>query len=179
MTPRNNGSRGFTLVELMVTLAISGILLVTARVMIEELADSADRIRSSVDDLDYTANAERVLRELAGRTQSATIRSHAVAGDAATVRLATACDTPGGWLEECEVGFGIVTIADEMALALTLPGDTIILRRGFTTGRLLYLADAGAGGKWLPAWNSAITTPVAIGVALDADTLILRIGERG
>jgi len=28
-------------------------------------------------------------------------------------------------------------------------------------------------------WRSAVTAPLAIGVVIDADTLILRIGERG
>jgi prepilin-type N-terminal cleavage/methylation domain-containing protein len=178
VTSRNNRVGGFSLIELMVAFAIAGILLLSARAIIEEVADSADRLTSSADEADYYANAERVLRDLAGRIQSATIRSHAVAGDAATVWLATACDMPGGWLEECEVGLGIVTIDDEIALALTLPGDTIMIRRGFTTGRLLYLADANAG-KWIAVWNSEITTPLAIGVVVDTDTLILRIGERG
>jgi hypothetical protein len=44
--------------------------------------------------------------------------------------------------------------------------------------RLLYLADASAGGFWLARWGAAVAAPVAVAVLTDSDTLLLRIGER-
>jgi hypothetical protein len=35
------------------------------------------------------------------------------------------------------------------------------------------------GGEWQLAWPSRITLPLAIGVLIDGDTIILGIGERG
>lgn len=67
----------------------------------------------------------------------------------------------------------------EALVASGLPGGPIILRRGFHRGALRYLVDPAHGGAWLPSWMQPVTTPLALGVILDADTLILRIGERG
>jgi hypothetical protein len=163
----------------MIAMTIAGFILVSARMMIDELADSTDWITKRAEGSDYSANAERLLRELVGRTQSATITQHSVAGNAVTARIATACDAPGGWLEDCEVWLTVIKTDSLNALGLILPGDTIVFNPGLRTARLLYLVDAELGGTWLPYWNSAITTPAAIGIALDGDTLILRIGERG
>jgi hypothetical protein len=57
--------------------------------------------------------------------------------------------------------------------------DPVVLRRGFRDGRLLYLRAADEGGDWVRNWSSLVTTPLAVGVVVDGDTAILRIGERG
>jgi hypothetical protein len=46
-------------------------------------------------------------------------------------------------------------------------------------GELLYLADARDGGQWLRNWSTVLIAPLAIGAVIDADTLVLAIGERG
>jgi hypothetical protein len=163
----------------MIALIISGMLLLSARVMIEELADGADRITTRAQDADHSANAERQLRELVGRTHSSTIVRNAIAGDATRARIATTCDVPAGWQEDCEATIAVRSQGGQNMLTLSAQGGAVTIRSGFGTGKLLYLADPRSGGSWLSNWTSAITTPVALGVVVDADTLILRIGERG
>lgn len=170
---------GFALIELVVALAIAGLVLLGARAMLENVADAADRIAKKAQAADREANAERLLRALVGRIESATVTSHAVSGDAQQARFATWCDMPAGWQERCEVALRFGTVRDENALIAALPTRAIVVRRAFDAGKLLYLTDARDGGSWLPAWRSEITTPIALGVVLEGDTLILRIGERG
>lgn len=178
---RSDASRGgFTLIEVTVVLALSGIVLLGARAMLVQLADDGDRIVRAAAEADRDANADRLLRTLAGRVEAASDSTPGLIGVDRVARFRTWCDVPAGWQEPCEVTLAITRLENEEALVLRGSDERIIpLRRGFRSGRLLYLHDAGGGGVWLRSWESTITTPLALGVVLDADTLIVRMGERG
>jgi hypothetical protein len=55
----------------------------------------------------------------------------------------------------------------------------LIVRERFERCELRYLKDASTRGTWFRSWGTGISAPIAIGVIVDRDTLILRIGERG
>lgn len=171
-------SAGFSLVELMVAMAIAGMMLVSARIMLEQLADGADGVIAARSRAERRANAERLLYELVGRTESAGAVPKAVTGDDSYSTIATWCDSPGGWLEACTISLHIMKRDSLDALVLVMQGDTVEIKEARRL-RILYLADARNGGTWLQAWSSVITTPAAIGIATDEDTSIVRIGERG
>lgn len=177
MRLRRAGSGGFGLVEVMVALVIGGAVLLGARAMLEHLADAADHVVESAAEVDRQANAERLLRALAGRLDEA---PEVLSGDAGTLRFWTWCEVPAGWLERCEATLGFVPVGGSHTLALTLStGSTFVLRTDFETGALRYLSAPDHGGAWLDRWRSSVTSPLAIGIVLDADTMIVRIGERG
>ena len=58
---------GFTLIEVVVALALSGIVLLGARMLLSELADGERRIAESTAVVEAKANGERLLRALLGR----------------------------------------------------------------------------------------------------------------
>jgi prepilin-type N-terminal cleavage/methylation domain-containing protein len=172
---------GFTLIELMVAIALSGIVLLGARALWESLASSVDRLRSeaTVDGADV--NGERLLRSLVGRLEVGTDQSHEFAGDEHQARFTTWCDMPAGWLERCAAVIGIEPDSGTgLALVARLStGEVITLQRGFGSGMLRYLNDPIGRGVWFRIWGHGITAPLAIGVITDGDTAIVRIGERG
>lgn len=171
---------GFTLLEVVVALAISGLVLLGARVMLQQVADGAERIASTTATADREANAERTLRELVLRLEVSPAAGRKVVGDARGASFSTWCDVPAGWQERCEVTVGLVHAGEANVLALSGPGLGVQpVRRGFRNGTLLYLADASGGGSWTRSWTSTLTAPLAIAAAMDGDTLILRVGERG
>ena len=171
---------GFTLLEVVIALALSGLVLLGARVMLGQVADGAERITATAAGVDREANAERALRDLVSRIEVTPDAGRKLAGDARGVSFSTWCDVPAGWQERCTATLGIVRAGEANVLALAAPGlEVQRVRRGFEHGSLLYLADPGQGGAWVREWRSAVTAPLAIGVVIDADTLILRIGERG
>ena len=87
---------------------------------------------------------------------------------------------PGGWQERCVVTLAINGDSAATALVLTLSGGAPLnIRAGSRHGELCYLADARDGGQWLRSWSTGVTAPLAIGAVIDADTLVLAIGERG
>lgn len=171
---------GFTLIEVLVALAIGGGVLLTGRMLLEQLADDGERLIAHAKESDSQANAERSLRELLLRLEVGTDSERRFAGDERAARFTSWCDVPRGWQERCTVTLALNAAGREPVLAASLStGDLLVFRRGFSHGALRYLGDAARGGTWFRSWGESITAPLAIGVILDADTLILRIGERG
>jgi prepilin-type N-terminal cleavage/methylation domain-containing protein len=172
---------GFTLIELIVAITISGIVLLGARALWESLAQSVDRLRGQATVAERRANGERLLRSLVGRLEVGTDQSHEFAGDARHASFTTWCDMPAGWQERCAVDLAIEPdSANTLRLVARLStGEVIALQRGFRTGALRYLNDPIGGGIWFRIWGHGITAPLAIGVITDGDTAIVRIGERG
>lgn len=177
---RAGGREGFTLLEVMVALAIGALVLLGARLMMGQMADGAERVAAESAEADREANAERVLRDVVSRVETSPDDERGVWGDGTGVRFSTWCEVPAGWLERCTASLGVIPLDGRNVLALQLPhGEVHAVRSGFARARILYLADAGNGGAWVRNWSSTLSAPLAIGVVADADTLILRIGERG
>lgn len=173
--------KGFTLIELIVAITLSGIVLLGARALWESLAESVDRLHAQAIVDTGAANGERLLRSLVGRLEVGTDQSREFAGDERQTRFTTWCDMPAGWQERCDAVIGIEpdTGAGLQLVARLSTGETIRLQRGFATGALRYLNDPVGGGMWFRIWGHGITAPLAIGVITDGDTAIVRIGERG
>lgn len=171
---------GFTVLELIVALAVSGIVLVGARLVWETLIASADRLRVAAADADRTANGTRLLRALFARLEVGTSDAREFSGDEGTVRFTTWCDVPAGWLERCQAEVSVDTAGGGVELVARLStGEVVVLRRGVRYMALRYLDDPAGGGVWFRAWGQGITAPFAVGVLADGDTTIVRIGERG
>lgn len=172
---------GFTLIEVLVALVLGGIILLVVHASLGQLANGERLTVAAATESDRVANGERLLRALVGRVDGATAVPGAVQGTAEETDLTTWCEVPRGWLEHCHVRLSFASGEDGPALRVRLPGShpSVALIAGFRTGRFLYLSDAHNGGTWLTDWPSKLTTPLALGVVLDRDTLILPIGERG
>jgi prepilin-type N-terminal cleavage/methylation domain-containing protein len=172
---------GFTLIELVVAITLSGIVLLGARALWESLAGSVDRLRTQAAADARAANGERLLRSLVGRLEVGADRSREFSGDDRETRFTTWCDMPAGWQERCEVVIGMEpdSMSGLRVVARLSTGEVITLQRGFTTGLLRYLNDPVGRGVWFRTWSRGLTAPLAIGVITDGDTAIVRIGERG
>jgi prepilin-type N-terminal cleavage/methylation domain-containing protein len=195
---KRGASSGFTLVEIMVAIAIGGLVLLGARALLEALADEEGHVAREAAIHDARANGERLLRDLVGRMEVGTTKSGSFAGDPAEASFTSWCDAPAGWQERCRVTIAIENGSESdresdgagPALVARFPGGRrAVLRTGFRAGELRYLNSAASGGQWFRQWGEGITAPLAIGVLLQressdvegfvVDTLIVRIGERG
>jgi len=177
---RRSTRAGLTLVEVLVALAISGVLLLGARALLDQMGEIGHHITAAAARADREANADRLLRSLLGRLEVGTDSTRIFAGDEQRAQFPTWCDVPAGWQERCTATVAIETAGDASVLQATLStGETVIIRAGFARGELRYLTDAAAGGTWFRRWGKAVTPPLALGFVLDRDTLIVRIGVRG
>ena len=164
--------------EVMVALAISALLLLGAHAILQQVGDAATHISGTAAEVDRDANAEWLLRGVVGRAEQPG-PERAFTGTPRGARFHSWCDVPAGWQERCSVSVGVLPMEDGPVLAVEVEGEVVAVRRGFAEGRVLYLRDAAEGGSWLPQWNSDVAAPRALGVVMDADTMILRVGERG
>jgi len=182
---------GFTLIEVVVALAVGALVLIVARTLLETLSDHAHAAITAAGDADRAANAELRLRAAVAQVEVGTKDVSELEGDARVARFTSWCATPDGWLERCATTLRLARrsshpddatnrAADSIELVLEQADrEPLVVRRATRSARLLYLTSAAAGGHWLPAWTTGISAPLAIGVVLDADTLALWIGERG
>lgn len=173
-------ARGFTLIEVIVALTLGAVIVLGARELIENLASGATRIAAEARTISANANGEWFVRSLAGQIETGADESDYFSGDEQAVSFVSWCIAPDGWEERRHV-----------KLVATRQGDTPVLLAQFEDGSsttvvratqlitLRYLVDAREGGSWFLRWGAGSTTPRAIGVIVDADTLILRIGDRG
>lgn len=171
---------GFTLVEVMVALLISAIVLLGARMLLEQLGENASRTVAAAARAAAAANGEQMLRDLAGRLEIGTDGSTQFSGESNAVRFGSWCDTPSGWQERCAVA--IVVRQDDSrwnVVATFAPRDSVTLLARSEPIELRYLDDPRAGGRWFVSWGAGITAPLAIAVVSGSDTTIVRIGERG
>lgn len=181
--------RGFTLLEVIVAIAVGSLVVLGARAMLGIVADGGAATREAAVAADRVANAEAELRRLLRDLEVGTEQAMRFSGAPDEARFSTWCLVAGGWVERCRVVLTIEAGASGAAVVATLSsgdgstGDRLELRSGFDRGELLYLSDASLGGRWFRIWGEGITAPLAIGLAVDsagrADTTILRIGERG
>ncbi len=171
---------GFTLVEVIVAISLSALVMLGARLLLDGLGEDAHRIANHARTADRDANAEHVLRSLFARLELGTDAAGYFSGDERVTRFTTWCDRPPGWLERCRAAVAFDSSGGQLALvAVVSTGEITPLRTGFRSGTLRYLTDASNGGSWFRSWGAGITAPLAVGVIIDGDTTIVRIGERG
>lgn len=170
---------GFTLLEVIVALAVGGMVTLGAAGLLVQLAADGERTVAASRAADAEANGERLLRALVGGLEPSPDETPAVVGTREEAAFTSWCDVPAGWQERCSVTLSFGPVEGGKTLVARLgAGEGLELRSGFREGSFLYLADPARGGTWLESW-SGITTPLALALLLDADTLVLRIGERG
>lgn len=174
--------RGFTLVEVLVALALAGVVVLLAHALFTAATQAAQAIREARTALDRDANARRWLGaaflslevgqqphdDFAGRPQQVTF----------TARL----QTSGGWFAPRRVTLREAGGRFEAALDDTA---TLTLRESVAAVAFDYLLVPGATARWAREWLSPVSAPLAVrvrvahGAPVIVDTLLLLIKGRG
>lgn len=168
--------QGFTLIEIMIALAIGGIVVLMAHGAFGVAADMSmllDRTRTANDEVMVT---HRTLARLLGSADAATTGSLGFHGIPQGI-VFSAWDRDSLRAEEVAVRGGRITV--------TSGGDTLRLMRtaGFAAD---YLLSYGADAAWVQGWESPASAPLAVRLRIASadssgtvDTLLLVIGPRG
>lgn len=169
---------GFTLIEVMVAMAIAGLVILVVHRIFTGVADGAKAVAVARANLDRSANARRWLKAtflslespFEGRANRASFTSWQL--------------VPGGWFEQKPTQL----VQDGSGFLGTTGGESLQLADGVNDVGFDYLLDPGADTKWVREWISPVSAPIAVRVRIagcgrrDAgcvDTLLFLVKERG
>ncbi len=171
-------ARGFALIEVMVAMAIAGIVILAAHRIFTGVADGARAVAVARENLDRSTNARRWLKAtflsleppFEGRANRASFTSWQL--------------VPGGWLEQRPT-----QLSQDGSRFLGATGaEPLQLADGVSDVAFDYLLDPGADAKWVREWISPVSAPLAIRLRITgcgrrdagcADTLLFLVKERG
>jgi prepilin-type N-terminal cleavage/methylation domain-containing protein len=174
---RRDSRGGFTLVELLAALAVSGLALLGGILLLDQLTDSTTRITRRGLAVAREANGLRVLRQLLLDAQVSADSSDRFRGDARATDFSSMCQHPGGWRERCRASLSIDRRADSsVAIAMLPRGEFLELARWPGEATLRYFDVLARDSMWTDRWAPSITMPAAIGIVVGTDTLVYPLG---
>lgn len=183
---RVRACRGFTLLEVLVALALGGVVILLAHRLFVGVVDGTRQLAAARMALDREANARRWLVEALGSLDVGPgDRGGPFAGRVDRLEFGTWLLVADGWHARQRVELG----RDDDAFVALIEGERLVLAERVTALAFDYLLEPGADTKWVREWLSPASAPVAVririaiaaaeGQAERVDTLLLHIGPRG
>jgi prepilin-type N-terminal cleavage/methylation domain-containing protein len=177
--------RGFTLIEMMVALAVSGTVLAVGGALFGSVQDAGHRLREARLAADRRMNRVEWIREAFRTLQSGGDTLGSFSGGPDRVDFSARILTSRGRPELTAVT--IVRSGPDLRAILS-GRDTLVLAEGVTQLRLAYLLEPGEQARWAREWRSPSTAPLAVRLRIErwdslarafrTDTLLFLIGER-
>lgn len=171
---------GFTLVEVLVALTISGIVVLLAHRLFAAAAETARTVKATRAALDREANARRWLQAAALSLDVGQQAGDGFEGRGDQLTFSTWLETPDAWFARRRVALGVERRGFIAAVDQT---DTLVLADDVEAVAFDYLLEPGADTKWVREWVSPVSAPLAIRLRLSrragVDTLLFLVKERG
>lgn len=169
---------GFTLLELMMVLALVGLVLATSRMLFSQVLSTNAAIAAEATNADARAAGARTLRSLLRNADVTADSAGRFSGDGHVAKFTTRCPTNGGWLEPCRVTLTLTPLGDSSTIVAQLPsGEAVPLLTMYGVGELRYLDRAARDTTWLVTWGTSIVLPTAVAIVIGRDTLMLPAGD--
>lgn len=169
---------GFTLIEVMVALALAGLAVLAAHRLFAGVVDGVQRLAEARRTLDREANARALLSHLI--TGADVDQGHPFQGQPQQVAFTAWCTDRVGRA----VRKRLRVRAEGGALVLYgLYAEPVHLADSVTAVGFDYLLQLGAGERFVREWYSGASAPAALRLRLTrgatTDTLLLLVGSRG
>jgi prepilin-type N-terminal cleavage/methylation domain-containing protein len=170
---------GFTIIELLVAIAVTGTVLLLAHALFGAVDLGARRTEEGYDEIESTATDIAWMAEVFRAVEIGRPGDGAFDGSASAVAFTGYARTPAGWPERRRIGLH----AGSGRLLMTAGPDTLVLWQGVEGISIDYLLEPGADVRWVNEWHSPVSVPLAVRLRLRdgsrVDTMLFLIGARG
>jgi prepilin-type N-terminal cleavage/methylation domain-containing protein len=172
-------SGGFTLVEVLVALAISSMVALTAHALLAGVLDGSDALRRATPAQERGILARAWLLEACRTLEVGTVPGAGFEATATEARFLARLPGPDGSVDRRPVSLR----AAGGALTLSMGDLSFQPLDGADHVTLDYLIGVRGEGEWAAGWHSPVSAPMAIRARWSlggvADTLLCAIGGRG
>jgi prepilin-type N-terminal cleavage/methylation domain-containing protein len=167
---------GFTLIEMLVAIVVAAGVVGTARAIVDTVGDAGARVMSAAAAEDEAVGGELLSRSIIRQTRTTTGDSLSLFGTDRGFVVQSWCPVPGGSTERCSATFAVDPTTASLMLQAGPATDLVFAARAHQAITLRYLKSAADGGRWTDWWATT-DPPVAVGIIVDADTLIMPVGR--
>lgn len=167
--------KGVTLVELLVAIAISGLVLGAAGASARSVVDASARVKGELWATEDARLADDLLRELLWMHVGPNA-ARPLTGSNNQLQFESRCPVLGAGTWPCSVTLRISAMG-EVSLGWT-DAESIRLRGSGSARRLVYLDHIAQAPAWQDAWNVSTRLPLAVGIVSNRDTSIYWVGAR-
>ena len=180
--------RGFTLLEVLVALAIGGIVALLAHQLFGAVVVHGRTLTEARTTLDRVSNARRWLEATFLSLDVGTDGASGFEGRPDHAVFSAWLLTSDGWFERRQVALRWDT---GRLRATVTPGTPIALMDSVADVEMDYLLEPGADSRWVREWVSPVSAPLAVRMRVtlgrvtwdvdrvDVDTLLFLVKERG
>lgn len=175
-----NRSGGFTLIETLVGMTISGVAVSAAVTLFVAISDRADAISDAATRVDSAAVAEELLRSVA-RNLDVPTEGASFTGNRDTLQFGSWCESAAGWLERCSIQLHLSPYGATTGARLLVRGpyqSEMQVRAFPRSAHLVYLGQMDDRRYWIDTWQR-LDAPVAFAVVTAFDTLLVPLGGDG
>lgn len=170
--------QGFTLLEVVVALALAGLVALLVQRLFQATAETSQSLRAAAEGLSQEGNGRRVIETLLGSLHVSSSETE-FRGGPTRIEFAAWSRQPDGWLQRGRRA----VFASGGALVAETDGQTLVLLRDVRRLQVDYLLSPGANEAWARSWQSPSSAPIAIRLRLErsasVDTMLVLVGARG
>ena len=175
--------RGFTLVEVVIALAVSGLVVAQVAVIWTGLLSASRALGAQRQQLERRMNGERWLAEALRSAEAGDTGQSTFAGTPLQAKWTGRIWVAGGWRERRRLMLRwerhqLVLHGGDEAVPIGVRADTAFID---------YLTSAGLTSTWTPSFESPVSLPVALRIRLAVpdstlgwrvDTMLVAVGPR-
>ena len=174
---------GFTLIEVLVALVVTGTIALLAHQLFAAAVDSSRRLEQARRRLDREGNARDFLRDAFLALDVGADAAGPFEGEPRRLVFSSWLPAADGWDERRTVALALDGGRWTAALGKE-PGARLLLADSVTSVGLDYLLEPGADAHWVIDWHSPVSAPLAVRVRLTraggaCDTMLYLVKPRG
>jgi prepilin-type N-terminal cleavage/methylation domain-containing protein len=180
---RTTRRAGFTLLEVLVAVVLTGTVALLAHQLFAAAVDGSRRVEQARRRLDREGNARAFLRDALLALEVGADSAGSFEGEPRRLRFSARLPTSHGWDERRTVDLSLAGGRWTAALGEE-PGTRLVLADSVRSVELDYLLEPGADVHWVMDWHSPVSAPLAVRVRLTraggaCDTMLYLVKPRG